>query len=91
MGYVLVTADFPDVSTSERESIYECLEEKRWKKITEFGRDITTVWEGHSKTLSEKDFIQLAIKHFTECSDPYCEPKLVIHYGENKPTRHGLV
>ena len=42
--YVMVTADFPDVDSSKRAKMYECLKEKNWEKISEVGRDISTVW-----------------------------------------------
>jgi hypothetical protein len=40
----MVSADFPGVTTDRRNKIYECLSQNLWKKVTEFGRDITTVW-----------------------------------------------
>ncbi len=40
----MVSADFPGVDSVQREAIYKCLEEKKWNKVVEFGRDITTIW-----------------------------------------------
>ena len=91
MPYVLVTADFPGVTTAQRNEIYKCLENKNWKKIHEPGRDIDTVWEGYWASIEETDSINIAIKNFTECCKTYFKPKLVIHYGPNKPTRHNLI
>jgi hypothetical protein len=91
MPYVLVTADFPNVKNEERNIIYECLKEKKWTKITEPGRDIDTVWEGYWESVEEKKAIETAIIEFTACSKNYCNPKLVIHFGPNKPTRHNLI
>jgi hypothetical protein len=92
MSYVLVTADFPGVSSTDRDKIYKCLEEKYWKKVTELGRDITTAWyDSFKDDVSEKGAINTTISDFENCSKPYCKPKLVIHWGPNKPTFHGLV
>ena len=91
MSYVLVTADFPRVTSDQRKIIYACLEKKNWKKIHEPGRDIDTVWEGFFETQLESQAIDIAIENFDSCSKPYCRPKLVIHWGPNKPTCHGLV
>ena len=91
MSYILVTADLPDVSTDQRKAIYKCLEEKKWNKITEFGRDVSTAWyASFGESTSEKDAIATTINEFVACSQPYCKPKLVIHWGPNKPTFHGL-
>lgn len=92
MAYVLVSADFPGVTTDQRDKIYKCLEEKHWKKVKELGRDISTVWYGFfEEGGSEVGATQTAINDFENCSKPYCKPKLVIHWGPNKPTFHGLV
>ncbi len=40
--------------------------------------------------VSESGAISAAKTHFDTCSEPYCKPKLVIHFGENRPTFHGL-
>lgn len=92
MSYVMVSADFPGVNGEQRKKIYECLKEKKWVKVTEPGRDIDTVWYAKFQdTLSEQDCIRITIKDFDDCSKPYCKPKLVIHWGPNKPTFYGLV
>ena len=91
-SYVLVTADFPGVNSDQRKKIYECLDKEKWKKVTEPGRDIDTVWyASFAETVSEKDAIDLAISDFVSCCKPHCKPKLVVHWGPNKPTFHGLV
>ncbi len=92
MPYVLITADFPGVSKEDRDKINECLEMKHVNKVREPGRDIDTVWEAYfgSDTL-ESNAIKGIISIFEECCKGYCKPKLVLHWGQNKPTRHGLV
>ena len=91
MSYVLVTADFPGVTGDQRSKIYKCLVEKSWKKIQEPGRDIDTVWQASFKAdVSEKDAIRVTINEFVECSKPYCNPKLAVHWGPTEPTRYGL-
>ena len=92
MSYVLVSADFPGVSSDQRGKIYECLEKEKWIKVKEFGRDVSTVWYASFKdNVTEENSIHVTIKDFENCSKPYCKPKLVIHWGPNKPTFHGLV
>ena len=62
MPYVLVTADFPNITTEERRKIYSCLTGKSWVKIHELERDIDTVWQGFfSDTVSEASAIRTAI------------------------------
>lgn len=91
-SYVLVTADFPDVTSEQRTRIYKCLEEEKWKKVIEFGRDISTVWwASFEDTVAESSAIKITINDFEKCSKRFCKPKLVIHWGPNKPTFHGLV
>lgn len=91
MSFVLVTADFPGVSSDQREKIYECLVKEKWQKVKEFGRDISTVWyASFNPDVSEKTAIEISIKDFVNCSKPYCRCKLVLHWGPNKPTFYGL-
>lgn len=91
MAYILVTADFPDVTSEQRNKIYECLKTKQWNKVTEFGRDITTAWYTSFKEgVSEASAIKVTMDDFDTCSRPHCKPKLVIHWGTNKPTFHNL-
>lgn len=92
MSYILVTADFPGVSADQRKKIYSLLAEKLWNKIHEPGRDIDTVWQASfQEGVSEENSIKETKSDFDNCSKPYCKPKLVIHWGPSKPTRHGLV
>ena len=92
MAYVLVTADFPGVKSDEREKIYRCLREKLWYKVTELGRDISTTWYASFQSDgTEAGAIFTAKSDFENCAKPYCKPKLVIHWGPNKPTFHGLI
>lgn len=91
MSYVIVSADFPGVTTAQRNEIYTCLKEKEWHKVTEPGRDIDTVWYASFAINSkEVDCIRTAINHFKACSSKYCKVKLAIHWGPNRPTFEGL-
>jgi len=92
MAYVMVTADFPNVTSQQREKIYECLKNEKWTKVTEPGRDIDTVWyASFVEAVSEEEAIRISINDFVKCSKPYCSPKLALHWGPHKPTFHGLV
>jgi hypothetical protein len=92
MSYVLVSADFPDVTTTQRDTIYKCLDDKKWIKVRELGRDISTTWYASFEgSVTEIVAIEITISDFVNCSKPYCKPKLVIHWGPNKPTFYGLV
>lgn len=85
--YVMVTADFPDVDSSKRTKIYECLKEKKWEKINEVGRDISTVWYASFKeNVAYTEAIDISKKDFINCAKPYTTPKLAIHAGPNKPS-----
>ncbi|MCX6158551.1 MAG: hypothetical protein NTY74_11300 [Ignavibacteriae bacterium] len=87
MGYVLVSADFSGVTSTQRDKIYECLEKKNWTKLTNIGRDISTSWFGNfNSSVSEQTALETSINNFVDCSKPYTKPKLVLHYGHNKPT-----
>lgn len=90
MAYVLITADFPEVTSDQLNKIYECLNRNNIIKITEFGRDISTSWIAYFTYASEQDAIKVTIEHFINCSNPHCKPKLVLQWGPNKPTLHGL-
>jgi hypothetical protein len=91
MAYILVSADFPGVTAEQRDEIYRALKKANWQKVTEFGRDISTTWYASFKEgASESGAIQTTKNNFTDCSSPYCKPKLVIHFGPSKPSFHGL-
>lgn len=90
-AYILVTADFPGITTEEREKIYQLLAIKKWNKIRELGRDISTSWyASFAEGIPEKRAIEVTIEEFNESSRSYCIPKLVIQWGPHKPTFHGL-
>ncbi|HMQ70403.1 MAG TPA: hypothetical protein PKC58_15610 [Ignavibacteria bacterium] len=89
--YALVSADFPGVSTSQREEIYECLKENGWIKIKNVGRDITTCWFAQFESYVTYRGILKAIENdFGTCSYKYCRPRLVIQIGDNKPVEINL-
>jgi hypothetical protein len=90
-SYVMVTADFPGVSSTDRNKIYECLKKNSWTKVTEPGRDIDTVWYApFNDDVSEADAKKVSRTEFEECSKPYCKPKLAVHWGPNQPTTYNL-
>lgn len=85
--YVMVTADFPNVDSNERTKIYECLKNKQWIKISDVGRDISTVWYASYKDdVSYEKAISATKDEFVECSKLYTTPKLAIHAGPSKPS-----
>lgn len=85
--YVMVTADFSSIDGTQRAKIYECLKNKNVVKITEAGRDITTVWFAYFQgNVTNEGAITSTRDIFMECSKPYATPKLVIHAGPNKPS-----
>lgn len=87
--YVMVSADFPFVDPSKREKIYKCLEEKKWTKVTDVGRDISTVWYASFEEGTSYDgAIDTSKNDFMNCARFYTTPKLVIHAGPNKPSVH---
>ncbi|MFZ2205540.1 MAG: hypothetical protein WAV23_03035 [Minisyncoccia bacterium] len=92
MSYIMVSGDFPDINSEQRKKIYECLKLKNWKKVTEPGRDIDTVWYGSFvESVSEVDAKRITKSDFETCSSPYCMPKLVVHWGPEKPSFYNLV
>lgn len=85
--YVMVTADFPNVDSADRKKIYECLEGKNWKKVSDVGRDISTVWyASFEEGIPYDDAIRTSKEQFINCSKEYTTPKLAIHAGPDKPT-----
>lgn len=87
--YVMVSADFPDTDSEQRDKIYECLKKEKWKKITNVGRDISTVWYASFKDeVSYTDAIKISKDDFVNCSKKYTTPKLAIHAGPDKPTTY---
>ena len=90
-SYIMVSADFPGVSPVERNKIYECLKEKKWKKVTEPSRDIDTVWyASFTDNATEAGAKLTARNDFESCSKPYCTPKLAVHWGPNLPSFYNL-
>ena len=91
MSYVLITADFPGITSEQRRTIYELLKKEKYTKVHELGRDIDTVWyASFEDTITESRCIEITINEFNACSKPYCKPKLVLQFGINKPVFNGL-
>lgn len=87
--YVMVSADFPNIDSSKREKIYECLKKNNWNKFENVGRDIsTTWWASYDDKYSDSDIKGNAAKIFKECSKPYTTPLLVVHVGTSKPDEY---
>ncbi len=85
----MVSADFPDVTSAQRDKIYECLEKEMWVKYTNIGRDISTTWYASFKsTIPEERALEISKNDFVNCSKPYTTPKLALHFGNNKPTTY---
>lgn len=84
--FIGVNAEFPRIESEQMEQIFNRLREKKWVKIKNIGRGFSTLWFARFK--DDVDFdtaLLLAEKEFTQCSEPYAKPKLVIHAGYNKP------
>ena len=87
--YAMVSADFPDVTSTQRDKIYICLGEKKWHKFKNLGRDISTTWWAHfDDDFTESEIISTSVSEFKECSKPYTVPLLVVHVGPNKPKEY---
>ncbi len=83
----MVSADFPDVTSAQRDKIYDCLGKKNWTKFTNISRDISTSWLGYfSSEVSEQSALETSKRIFIDCSKLYTTPKLALHFGNNKPT-----
>ena len=91
MGYVVVTAELPGITPDQRTLIDECLKKKDWVKATEFTGNIPTVWHRHFPSEFENRAIEITKENFRSCCQPYCKPKLVLHWGRNGPIFSGLV
>lgn len=92
MSYIMVTADFPGVTLTQRNAIYKCLTDKSWTKVSEPGRDIDTVWYAAFKDeVSEAAAKRTTKSEFEACCDKICTPKLAIHWGPNIPSFYNLV
>jgi hypothetical protein len=84
--YVGVNAEFPSIDRDQKEKIFVRLQEKKWVKIKNIGREFSTLWFGRFKDDVNFDAaIELTEKEFKSCSDPYTVPKLIIHAGHTKP------
>lgn len=87
---MLVSADFPAVTSEKRKKIYECLEQNKWVKVHEPGRDISTVWyASFAAGVTEASAIRITKDDFDKCSAPI-QPKLIMQFGPSMPTRHNL-
>lgn len=87
--YVMVSADFPEIDSSEREDIYKKLDDHKWHKFENVGRDIsTTWWKSFDEKFPDSVIKRNAAKIFKECSKPYTTPLLVVHVGTSKPDEY---
>lgn len=87
-NYAVVHAEFPQVNSKDRESIYEYLDGEQWEKVQTSGENtVSTTWYANFEdtvrytdviTISKNDFINSA-KRFK------IKPSLIIHVGPNKP------
>ena len=85
--YVMTSADFPGVTSDQRAKIYEYLKNEKWVKVTEAGRDVSTVWYAlFLDSVSLESAISISKNDFINSSKLYTTPKLVIHAGPNQPT-----
>ena len=92
MSYILITADFPGVKPDQCNKITSDLEQKYWKKVNEEDANINTAWyRFFPNDITEETAKNTAIRNFRESSNLYCEPRLVIHFGANKPEFHGYL
>lgn len=82
----MVSADFPDVTETQRGEIYECLMNNDWHKFMNIGRDISTTWWAEfGEKVSDTDALNTSIIEFRKCSQPYTIPLLVLHVGPKMP------
>ena len=90
MSYILITADFPGVASDNHVYISSNLEQKYWRKVSEQDTCINTTWyRFFPNDISEETAKNTAIRNFIDSSNLYCAPKLVLHFGINRPTFHG--
>lgn len=87
MSYIMVLADFPEITQKQRQKIYARLQKANWIKVTESERNIGTIWyASFMDNVSEETAKIIAWTEFEECSVPHCIPKLAIHWGVHKPS-----
>lgn len=85
MSYVMVSADFPEISPKQRQKIYARLEKENWTKVIEQG--IGAVWyASFVSNVSEETAKIIAWTEFEACAVPFCVPKLSVHWGPHKPS-----
>lgn len=90
MSYILITADFPGLSTEHYVHISSSLEQKYWRRVSESETGINTAWyRFFPNDISEETAKNTAIRNFADSCNLYCQPRLVVHFGENRPTFHG--
>lgn len=82
--YILVHATFHKADEEKRESIYECLEEKGWTKITDNG--LTTTWACNITTPDYEFAFDLAEADFNDCANRNnTKVNFIVQVG---PSRH---
>jgi hypothetical protein len=90
MSYILISADFPGITPERAAQVASGLEQKYWRKSNEQESSINTAWyRFFPNDISEETAKNTAVHNFIEASNLYCEPRLIIHFGPNKPSLHG--
>ncbi len=83
MSFVLVTADFPEIESSEFDVIFSRLEQENWIKLHEHSNPVNTIWFNAITTERQDEAIRTARHNFTACCIPYCIPRLKMEWGTN--------
>jgi len=87
-NYAVVHAEFPEVYSEDKESIYGYLEKEKWKKFHTSGeKTLVTTWYASFKDEAKYDnVITIAKNDFINSAKPYhIKPSLIIHVGPHKP------
>jgi len=92
MSYILISAEFPEVTPEHYNHIASELEQRYWRKSNEQEISINTTWlRFFPNDISEETAKNTAIRNFKEACNLYCGPRLVIHFGANRPQFHGYM
>jgi len=90
MSYIFISADFPETTPEQHTRIISGLEQKYWRKADEREGSICNAWyRFFPNDISEETAKNTAVRNFAEACNLYCEPRLIVHFGANKPSFHG--